>query len=372
MKVTFTEAKGWNAVYKGGQLNNIIKSANASPSLPLEEKVVSELRDILGFYVEANEDSHLAAHYKTVAPYADTRLKLLKETIKLGATQYLLPTEYLEYRLYNRTPKEQREYVSGLKLQDIWRKHNKKDFLYLRNKEFANNRIRIFLGEEYATQDFIINNNEGITKEQLISMRPFFAKPVDGLGGDGTFLIHKYSRLQDRFVGPLGGFYYEELKKKMNGTPYLISKIVKSNFKPWIAKKSRGLNTIRFLTLRGNVIGATYKVCRYGNIADNFAKYGNLIVGINLDSGQLMRTAYQGEDYRAEHDVELKHRETIPDWNNLIKFVEKAADIFKPSKLIGFDVATTDNGPVIIDVNGTPGIRLHQIPYQKGFKTLLK
>jgi len=347
------------------------KDKSESAQVSVEEDIIGNIRSLLLLIEDPDSNASLATIYKKIAPNSVDRVKLIQETTKLAATNLITPNEYLEYRLYNKTQGEKNSYISGLKLYDLWNKLNDRKFLHFDDKDLANKLIRYKLGNDHATEDLGTFNSQEISKKELINYTPFFMKPIDGVGGIDTILAYKYNRLSDSFVTPIGKMGYEELKERMNDKDYLISKVVKSSFKPSFTRHSKGLNTIRFVTLRGNVVGAVYKLSRGLNWVDNFNTSGNYAVAIDLDNGHLFNTAYRGKDYLGNAELKVK-RAIVPDWDDLVSFVEKAAKVFRPTKLIGFDIAVTDKGPVIIDFNATPGIRLLQIPYQMGFKRILK
>ena len=381
MKLSYSKGKSWTvAPSTPGSGGTIDATGNITFSEPFfeekekspEEEILHAIRMVIRAYEKPDSDAGLAATYYKLFPNSMDRVNALKLTLKLAATQLFLPTEFLEYGLYKRTKAEQKAYISQLNMYSLWDKYNDRQFLHFRDKELANKLIRFRLGDSYATVDYPVEDNTLITKEEMKASVPFFAKPIDGDGGKGCIKVTKYNRLTDTFTTHIGRFTYEELQRKLNDKAYILQKVEKSCFVPYFAKKSLGLNTIRFVTVNGRLVGAVFKISSKYDLVDNFGVDGNYAVAIDLDTGELFNTMYRGKDFSAEYAIKIKGVHKIPEWDKTVIFIERAAKQFRPTRLIGFDVAITENGPVIIDFNATPGIRLLQIPYQMGFKKFIK
>ena len=52
----------------------------------------------------------------------------------------------------------------------------------------------------------------------------------------------------------------------------------------------------------------------------------------------------------------------LPYWKETLKMIEKAAKIVPQVGYVGWDIAITPNGPIIIEGNTTPGYKYYQIP----------
>jgi hypothetical protein len=53
----------------------------------------------------------------------------------------------------------------------------------------------------------------------------------------------------------------------------------------------------------------------------------------------------------------------IPYWEEMIELVEKASKVVSEVGYIGWDVAITPNGPILIEGNTSPGYKYYQIPF---------
>ena len=61
----------------------------------------------------------------------------------------------------------------------------------------------------------------------------------------------------------------------------------------------------------------------------------------------------------------------IPYWNEVVTLCIKAASKYDDNKSIGWDVAITQRGPILIEGNHDWGARVWQMPAGKGLKKIL-
>ena len=96
-----------------------------------------------------------------------------------------------------------------------------------------------------------------------------------------------------------------------------------------------------------------------------------MLGAINLESGQILRTVTGSG---ADLHVNSAHPDTgrpilgtpIPDWNRLKEIVLAAAPIFAGIHTQSWDVALTENGPVLLEVNFGGDLNLAQLATGKG------
>lgn len=124
------------------------------------------------------------------------------------------------------------------------------------------------------------------------------------------------------------------------------------------------VNTIRVLTYNNKIISATVRFGGKGAFVDNTAK-GGVAVSLDIVTGNL------GEYGMREYDLNRyqEHPGTgIPfknshcsQWPKVIELVNKTLTYLPYYKSVGFDIATTNNGPIIIEINTGAGIYLSQM-----------
>lgn len=129
------------------------------------------------------------------------------------------------------------------------------------------------------------------------------------------------------------------------------------------------VNTIRVMTFNGNIISAAVRFGGKGSFVDNTAK-GGVAVSLDIDTGYLgeygMRE-YDENKYYEHPDSKLEFKNTfVPEWNEVKELVLRTCKYLPYYKSVGFDIATTDNGPIIIEINNGSGIYLSQMGKEYG------
>jgi hypothetical protein len=132
---------------------------------------------------------------------------------------------------------------------------------------------------------------------------------------------------------------------------------------------SSSVNTVRIDTLLdGDAVSFNTAVLRVGSglqCTDNWAT-GGLIVRIELDSGTLRGNGKAKSKYGkrqfAAHPVTGARFDGIvlPFWDELKALVASAARVMLPLRSLGWDVALTPDGPLLIEVNHDYDIFLSQ------------
>lgn len=160
----------------------------------------------------------------------------------------------------------------------------------------------------------------------------------------------------------------QELANYMFDLPELTSWIIQERIKSHAALSefsgTKHLQTIRIYTHVDRygqifIVDAFLKVIGGDAVIDNFqhGSLGNFIAPIDLLSGQLKSGITRSSDmvwYRLDvHPrTKRKFREfTIPLWEHAKELVIKNAEHFKPIRSLGWDVAITEDGPVVIEAN---------------------
>lgn len=166
----------------------------------------------------------------------------------------------------------------------------------------------------------------------------------------------------------LGGGLYEYCKKGC----YLIEEIIIQH--EAISKLyPHSINTIRFFTFYGNIIGAVIRMGRRGAMIDN-ASSGGIYAELDIESGRIISPAYtfQNQMYQKHPDTNVFFMGfEIPLWDSCTELIAKACERLKGIPLTGWDIALTPTKPVIVEVNAQPEIPLLQIPRKHGVRRLI-
>ena len=218
------------------------------------------------------------------------------------------------------------------------------------------------------------------TAESLLhdpKLYPFFAKPIDGMYSLGAVSADR--------VDTRGTVYLADGTTK--GAQEIAASLVNDHARgaliqrrlaptPGIAKWfGNRLWSVRLLALLGedgvHVARALCKIPAPRNVADNFWRPGNMVAAVELETGRLGRVI-RGTGAGMETDFD--HPETgtsivgfeVPDWTAVRDLVARAAPLFPGVRTQSWDVALTDQGPVILEVNWGGDLNLAQLAYGAG------
>jgi len=137
------------------------------------------------------------------------------------------------------------------------------------------------------------------------------------------------------------------------------------------------INTIRFITLVENdgvkLLGASLRMGN-GKHVDNTTE-GGVYASINIKDGKLDSVAFNslGEKF-PKHPITKQDIEgfQIPFWDEIIDMCKKAAFEVPDVRCVGWDVAVTENGPLLIEGNDRWGRFVWQHPKERGLYHMIR
>lgn len=146
------------------------------------------------------------------------------------------------------------------------------------------------------------------------------------------------------------------------GNEALIFESVVKQTKQFAAFNESSVNTVRFMTTlypdgSARVIATFIKIGRAGKCVDNAGGGGNVDVCVDVETGEI-KYAIQYDGWRNIKDID-KHPDSgnqlngvvIEKWDAIKEEVKKFQQSFPYCKAAGWDIAITDDGPVVIEVN---------------------
>lgn len=133
------------------------------------------------------------------------------------------------------------------------------------------------------------------------------------------------------------------------------------------------VNTVRVVTMYdGSKLEKIYAMFRTGRnkmTVDN-ASMGGIACGVDIESGVVFSDGYtkKNEHFEAHPDVNIKFCGfQIPRWNEIFPMLEKMHKLCTESKIVGWDLALTDDGWVLVEGNGKPNIDTIQLIYNRTY-----
>ena len=211
---------------------------------------------------------------------------------------------------------------------------------------------------------------------------PFVIRATEASHGEGVFFVVDVFKENDEVCFSLANGEKVLLNDFLECKEELIVESVIKQTEQISRFNSSSINTIRFMTTlfpngEAEIIATFIKIGRAGKSVDNAGDGGNVDVCIDVETGEL-KHAIQYDGWRKITEID-KHPDSgahlngvvIENWNEIksavIKFQEKLPFV----KAAGWDIAITDNGPIVIEVNDSWD-RIGQYFIRRGWKNEIK
>lgn len=271
--------------------------------------------------------------------------------------------DFVLYEFYNKNNKERKTYVTGKKLHDFFDRVNNKNKtdLFFDKNNFAKHFSK-YLGRDTFELDLDGKNIEDARK-WLGSMDIVFAKPSKGAEGKGV------TRLIVNDVDETIQYCIDHKLDTIEEP--IIQHPDMNNLYP------DAINTVRLITFIKNnevkILGATLRIGN-GGYVDN-AGSGGIFSSIDINTGKLDSVAFDKSGEKLE-----KHPITntvikgfqIPMWSQVIEICKKAALEITDVRTVGWDVALTEERPILIEGNDRWSRAVWQLPKGRGLYHLIK
>ncbi|MDD2207846.1 MAG: sugar-transfer associated ATP-grasp domain-containing protein [Bacilli bacterium] len=268
---------------------------------------------------------------------------VLASGIIYGAGYY----DYQEFEFYLLTKKSRKTYLTRAKNNQIIKRYNNQDSFYkFDDKGIFNEIFNDYLKREYI---LINENNFNAFKQFTINNKELIVKPIDGVGGVGVekIIIGKSTDLIKLF------------NKLIKNKQYLVEECIKQH--PKISKLYKdSVNTLRLFTFydgkESHVLNSVFKIGN-GGVTDNFSS-GSMYTFTD-DKGKIIVPAIDQEDnIYSIHPITKEKLVgfTVPLYFDACDLAKKASKVVPDVKYIGWDIAITSDGPVIIEGNSYPGV----------------
>lgn len=220
-----------------------------------------------------------------------------------------------------------------------------------------------------------INSAEGVARLlKDFDGQKLFCKIVDGMVSFGAFQIEGGDAEHIHCSGQDPMSHEAFLKDFVGDSAYLVQKVISNHSK--IADYAPAVGTVRVVTLLTEdgvyTPAAAIKLPQGDNLADAFWRPGNIACDIDVKTGRICSVS--------RRDIEMEYLEDHPEkpgliglelpfWSELLEMNEKAASLFAPMPYQSTDIAITEDGPVVVELNYGGGFDLPQFASGRGILT---
>lgn len=233
---------------------------------------------------------------------------------------------------------------------------------------------------QYLNEDRVLRTADDLeTFLRTHATYPLFGKPVNGSLSLGVFSFDRFDPETDELVASSGARapvarVVQDIFQAYGHDGYLLQDRVKVD--PALAEFcGSAVGCVRMVTLReggkASPLYAVWKIPRRDSVADNLWRSGNMIAHLDLATGKILRVQ-KGAGVLAEEleDHPEAGRRLIgwrmPHWDALKQLAVRAADLTPDLAILGWDIAVSVDGPVIIEGNTGPDHSLYQNAARQG------
>lgn len=274
-------------------------------------------------------------------------LFILFDMTKCGLKYQAGYYDYQEFEFYNLNKEQRKTYLTRGKNNEIVKKFNDKSKFYIfDNKEEMYKIYNKFLKRQWMVLN---ENNYNDFLDFFKQNKVIIVKPIDGEGGKG---IEKYEYINDEESKIV---YSSLLFKKQ----LLVEQCIKQH--PDMNKLyNKSVNTLRMFTFykdgQAYFLQAILKVGN-GGVVDNFSSGGMYTYvddegTVYADAIDQMDNKYYKHPISNETIVGFK----VPMFKEAVGMVKEAAKVVPEMGYIGWDVAISEDGPVLVEGNCYPGV----------------
>lgn len=300
-----------------------------------------------------------APRYQDRADLDEVRTDILFCRLAYG----FIPSEYVGFSLENRLPEERKAFVSdvdtnvfGYSVNDISQVQSFLDKAegYKRVKDhFRRDAVVVEKAKDYPAFASFAEKHPVFVKKAVFSSM-----------GKGVELVE----WSEQASSPRD--YFDRLIRQ--GKFLLEERVIQSDVLAQMNASS--VNTVRcmtFSTREGIVVPyCFFKAGRNGSFVDN-AGLGGIVVGVQPETGICFTDGFTeyGERFIAHPETGIPFKGfAMPDWKGLIEQCTDIARQFPDMRYLSFDMAHTDQGWVVIEVNEVGQFIIPQTVMQRGIR----
>ena len=294
--------------------------------------------------------------------------KLKRDIIENGYVYSMSPSEYFLFNFSALSDEEKILFVGDYEKAWLCQRLGKnREEAILRDK---NETLRFF--QQYFCRDaisvkaiddrealfaFIREHNGAIVKESASSM-----------GKDVTLVRNDPAEMEKAWT-----IISDTLQK---GSSYIAEELIRQS-EVMAAFHPGSVNTIRVMTFKTKddvaFLGSVIRIGRGGSVVDN-AGSGGILAEIDLEKGIVVGEGIteKGEHFERHPDTGVRIKGfAIPRWEELRELSKKLANMLTEQKYVGWDLALTDGGWVMVEGNSRAQF-INQYPNRNGMRKLVR
>ncbi len=367
----------------------------AAPDAAAETPAPETKNQVLDL-AEAEKALSLPVLLKTISQrYGKSLHGIVGEIARLAFGPGKIATEeYFTLRLFDdKALKSEKSSFAGMKgMREVWLQANTSSHWFGPMSDklafdtlLGGYGLPVIQTKAYFSRDLAVRSKRMLTSREDLrafledpASYPFFAKPKSSSLSLGSASAVGYDREGDRVMLLNGKSMKVEAFSNDIVTHFGDGYLFQERVKPHEGVRAicgDRIATVRIYTLMGEdgpkPFRIVWKVPAAKNMADNFWRKGNILAAVDYNTGCITRAISGVALDQREHEV---HPDTghqlvgtaIPAFDSVVKLALDGARVFADIPLIGWDIAPTDEGGVIVEGNFAPDFKLVQMAEARG------
>lgn len=302
----------------------------------------------------------------TVISYYDKKVSfnLVKELLWSRYVAGCVYQQYFQFGFENKRKKERLAYIGSYEMHEFIMQSGSKKTIdlmedkyetYLKYKDYyKRNVIKVSSQQDIIEFSKFIQDN-----------KKFIIKPIGKYGGKNIKICNIEQESPKSIFAKLlsmGGSVCEELINQCDDM---------ACYHP------SSVNTIRIVTyFENNKLSIVFAILRIGtgNSSVDNTSSGGIAAAIDIETGRVISDGLVKMDkklasYSKHPDTNIQiNGSVIPKWKDLISMLDGLVRVLPEQKYIGWDMALTNDGWVMVEANPKPLISTIQILEQKGYR----
>lgn len=287
-----------------------------------------------------------------ISPTDEIASDMLKEAFEYDVTF----SEYLYYHFYERDIKERREFVplweAEIRYVEVLNDYKAADLFF--DKEKVYNRFKQF----YKRKLIALHKYDRQERKEFLdffrSAGRVIVKPYDGGEGRGVRIFGDSADAEEVF---------EKLKSDYRHGA-VAEEVVEQDERMALLHPS-SLNTLRITTLRLDdeliVLPPVMRVGAKGSVVDNCGSGGILC---ELDENGVVTATADERGHSFEYHPTTNEKMIgfqVPDISDAVVLAKKLSSVYPEARLVGWDIALSKEGYVMIEGNSAPNFAAYQL-----------
>lgn len=312
---------------------------------------------MLGMIRRMNFDKMFAAADKVAQETGKAKVLVLADIVWCGLRYGAGYSDYALFHMYAMNGAQRGSVLTrGKNNRYVHALNDPKDMHYFAQKTDFLKKFDPFVKRKWL--DLRVSNAEEL-RAMTEELGVILVKPQDATHGDGVEKF--YAREIDD---------YDALYARLTAEGRTLAEEVICQHPELDRLWPGAINTVRLVTIytggKGNIVASFLRVGYGDKPVDNFNS-GGMVVPLDPSSGRALCAAVnkKGERFERHPGTGTAFEGfTVPLWAQVRALAEEAAGVVETVRYVGWDVAVTPEGPVLVEGNQYPGHDIYGLPGQ--------